>query len=85
MVALARVVVKGLRRVAIVGDRFETQPIFRQFKDELPAVAAELEVMDLTGLPMAELRKRVAALHVPSGDPYPPYLFAAAQVLATRP
>ena len=62
MVAVARVVVKGLRRVAIVGDRFETQPVFRHFKDELPAVAAELEVIDLTGLPMAELRKRVAAL-----------------------
>ena len=62
MVAVARAVVKGLRRVAIVGDRFETQPVFRHFKDELPAVAAELEVIDLTGLPMAELRKRVAAL-----------------------
>ena len=62
MVSVARVVVKGLKRVAIVGDRFETQPVFRHFKDELPAVAAELEVIDLTGLPMAELRKRVAAL-----------------------
>jgi signal transduction histidine kinase/ABC-type uncharacterized transport system substrate-binding protein len=62
MVAVARVVVRGLRRVAIIGDRFETQAVFRHFKDELPAVAAELEVIDLTGLPMAELRKRVAAL-----------------------
>jgi hypothetical protein len=51
-----------LRRVVIVGDRFETQPVFHHFKDELPAVAAELEVVDLTGLPMAELRKRIAAL-----------------------
>ena len=62
MVALARVVVKGLRRVAIVGDRFETHPVFRHFKDELPALSAELEVIDLTGLPMVELRKRVAVL-----------------------
>ena len=62
MVALARVAVKGLRRVAIVGDPFETHPIFPHFKDELPAATAELEVIDLTGLPMAELRKRVAAL-----------------------
>ena len=62
MVALTRVVVKGLRRVAIVGDPFETHPVFRHFKDELPAATAELEVIDLTGLPMAELRKRVAAL-----------------------
>lgn len=62
MVSAARVVVKGLKRVAIVGDRFETQPVFRHFKDELPTVAAELEVIDLTGLPMVDLRKRVAAL-----------------------
>ena len=62
MVAVAGVVVKGLRRVAIVGDRFETHPLFPHFKDELPAVAAKLEVIDLTGLPMAELRKRVATL-----------------------
>ena len=62
MVAVARVVVKGLRRVAIVGDHFDTHPVFRHFQDELPAVATELEVIDLTGLPMAELRKRVAAL-----------------------
>ena len=62
MAAVARVVVKRLRRVVIIGDRFETQPVFHHFQDELPAVAAELEVIDLTGLPMAELRKRVAAL-----------------------
>ena len=62
MVKVARVVVKGLRRVAIVGDRFETHPVFRHLKDELPAVAAELEVIDLTGLSIAEVRKRVAAL-----------------------
>jgi hypothetical protein len=35
MVAVARVVVRGLRRVAIIGDRFETQAVFRHFKDEL--------------------------------------------------
>jgi signal transduction histidine kinase len=62
MVAVARIVVKGLGRVAIVGDPFQTQPIFRHFKDELPAVASRLEVIDLTGLPMLELRNRVAAL-----------------------
>jgi ABC-type uncharacterized transport system substrate-binding protein len=62
MATVARVAVKRLRRVVIVGDRFETQPVFHHFRDELPAVAAELEVVDLTGLPMAELRKRIAAL-----------------------
>ena len=62
MLAAARVVVPDLVHVAIVGDRFETQVAFAHFKNALPAVAAELNVIDLTGMPMAELRKRVATL-----------------------
>jgi signal transduction histidine kinase len=62
MVSAARAIVPGLQQVALVGDRLETQVAFAQFKDQLPAVQAEIEVLDLTGLPMAELRKRVAAL-----------------------
>lgn len=62
MVAAARAVVPDLKHVAIVGDRFEDQTAFAHFKDEMPAVAAELDTIDLTGLPMAELRERVAAL-----------------------
>lgn len=62
MVSAARAIVPGLRQVALVGDRLETQVAFAQFKDQLPAVRTELDVLDLTGLPMAELRERVATL-----------------------
>lgn len=62
MMTSARAVVPDLQRVAIVGDRLETQPTFLGFIDEIKNVASEVEIIDLTGLPMNELRKRVAAL-----------------------
>ncbi|RUM95767.1 histidine kinase [Pseudaminobacter arsenicus] len=62
MVLAARAVVPNLRHVAVVGDSFEDQLVFKHFKDEVPAVARELDLIDLTSLPMAELRNRVASL-----------------------
>jgi signal transduction histidine kinase len=61
-VAAARALVPDLKRIALVGDTFERQPFRRHFAQELPQFTAELEFIDLSGLPMAELRKRVAAL-----------------------
>ena len=65
MMASARAVVPDLKRVAFVGDAWETQSAYRQWKDEIPTVTKGLEVTDLTGLPMRELREKVAVL---SGD-----------------
>jgi signal transduction histidine kinase len=62
MVAAARSVVPGLRRVALVGDRLEEQPVFAHFREALPAVAETLQVIDLTGMSMAALKTRVATL-----------------------
>jgi signal transduction histidine kinase len=62
MVAQAQVLIPDLKRIALVGDPLERQTFYQPFKDELPKVAAELEVIDLTGLSMSELRKRVATL-----------------------
>lgn len=64
MVAAARAVVPHLEHVAIVGDRFDTLPAiaFRHFADEMKDLGPQLEVTDLTGLPMAELKTRVASL-----------------------
>jgi signal transduction histidine kinase len=61
-VTAARALVPDLQRVALVGDPLERQPPRRHFAQELPLIAAEFELIDLTGLPMAELRRRVAAL-----------------------
>jgi signal transduction histidine kinase len=45
-----------------VGDRLDTQTAYAHFEAGLPALAATLDVIDLTGLSMVELKRRVAAL-----------------------
>src|SRR5215510_13457491 len=62
MMIAARAVVPDLERVALVGDPLERQPVWRHFIDEIPIATANVEVIDLFGQPMRELRKRVAAL-----------------------
>ena len=62
MVSAAERVVPGLEHLAIVGDRLEEQASFRRFVEEMPALAQRYDIIDLTGLPMEELRKRVATL-----------------------
>jgi signal transduction histidine kinase len=61
-VDIARRLMPNLKRLALVGDVLDRQNFRRHFKDEIPAVASELEIVDLTGLRMADLRARVAAL-----------------------
>jgi signal transduction histidine kinase len=58
----ARVLVPDLLHIAIVGDLLDNLPAYRHFKEEIPIVARDLDVIDLTGLTMEELRKRVSAL-----------------------
>ena len=61
-VTAARALVPNLRRIALVGEPFERQPFRRHFSQELASLAAEVEFIDLLGLPTAELRTRVATL-----------------------
>ena len=58
----AKALVPGLKRIAVVGDRLEEQTYRRHYKNELPTIDKDVEFIDLTGLPMEELRKRVATL-----------------------
>ena len=46
----------------MVGDPLERQTFFRHFTDEIPAVAAQVEIVNLMDLPLAELAKRLAVL-----------------------
>ena len=62
MVTVARTLVPDIKRIALVGDPPENQTYYRDLKKEIPIVAADLEFIDLTGLAMSELRKRVAVL-----------------------
>jgi signal transduction histidine kinase len=60
-VNLARALVPGLKRIALVGDVPLLHLVRGGFSDEIPALAAEVEIIDLRGLRMAELRQRIAA------------------------
>jgi signal transduction histidine kinase len=62
MITSARAVVADLKRVAFVGDAWESQTAYRDWKEEIPVATAGLEVIDLIGLPMRELRERVSVL-----------------------
>ena len=59
-VTAARALVPNLKRIALVGDSWERQAIRGHYKEEISALAAQLEVIDLFGLPMkvASQRKR---------------------------
>ena len=59
---LARMLMPGLKGIALVGDVPLPQHVRAGFNDEIPALAAEVEIIDLRGLRMAELRQRIAAL-----------------------
>jgi ABC-type uncharacterized transport system substrate-binding protein len=61
VVIAAKALVPNLKHIALIGDPFERQS-WRQFRSELPLFADQVGYIDLMGLPMAELRKRVATL-----------------------
>ena len=61
-VIIARALMPSLKRIALVGDVPRPQNVRAHFKEEIPALATEVEIIDLRGLRMAELRQRVAAL-----------------------
>jgi signal transduction histidine kinase len=58
----ARILVPGLKSIALVGDPLDRQTFRHHFRQEVQTVSAEVNLIDLTGWPMAELRKRVSAL-----------------------
>ena len=61
-VTTAQALVPNLKRIALVGDPWERQAVRKHYKDEIAALADQFEFIDLLGLPMTEIRKRVAVL-----------------------
>src|SRR3954452_8629502 len=62
MVKVARIIIPNLKAVAIAGNPLERQTFYRHFIDEIPDIAAQLEIINLMDLPLAELAKRLAVL-----------------------
>jgi signal transduction histidine kinase len=58
----ARAVVPNLDTIFLVGDPWDSQVIFHNWKDQIHSAAAGLSVVELVGLKMRELRERVAVL-----------------------
>jgi signal transduction histidine kinase len=62
IVATADALIPGLKRIVLAGSRIEPGGWREDFLDDLPDVRARFEVIDLTGLSMAELRQRLTEL-----------------------
>jgi signal transduction histidine kinase len=62
MVKAARTIIPNLKRLVLVGNPFEGAVYYSQFAREIPELSVEFEIVDLMGLPVAEIRQRVAAL-----------------------
>jgi signal transduction histidine kinase len=58
----AKAFVPGLKRIVVVGDPLDEQTYRRHYTNDLLAIDKDVELVDLTGLPMNELRNRVATL-----------------------
>ena len=62
MLKAARAVVPKLQHVAILGDNWNVQTAFRHLGEQIPKSTPELEIIDLVGRPMRDLKKRAANL-----------------------
>src|SRR5215813_5234942 len=70
IVATADALIPGLKRVVLAGSRIQPGGWRQDFLDDLPDVRARFEVIDLTGLPLAELRQRLTELRSDSAVVY---------------
>jgi signal transduction histidine kinase len=60
--AAARDLVPGLKRVVHVGSPWQRQPFFHFLAHQLPELRKQVEVEDLAGLTLEEMKRRVSAL-----------------------
>ena len=58
----ARALVRNLRQVALVGDPLDRQPFRGHFLGDLTSAAVNLEIINLLGLPLEQVKKSVASL-----------------------
>jgi signal transduction histidine kinase len=58
----ARALVRNLRHVALVGDPLDRQPFRGHFLGELASASVNLEIINLLGLPLEQVKKSVASL-----------------------
>jgi signal transduction histidine kinase/ABC-type uncharacterized transport system substrate-binding protein len=62
MIKAARAILPDTERFALVGDRLESQLYYSQFAEEIADYSRKFEFIDLTGMPLDEVKQRVAIL-----------------------
>ena len=62
MVDVARQLVPDLKQVVLIGDRLGTKGYWQFFAEDVPEIAKHFAVVDLTGLPIVDVKQRVSAL-----------------------
>jgi signal transduction histidine kinase len=62
VVLSARAIVPNLKRIALVGTRYDKDPFRPHFSEELSSLAGEVEFINLLDLPLSEVEKQVAVL-----------------------
>jgi signal transduction histidine kinase len=62
LVKSARALVPDLGQIAVVGEPLERQPLRSHYRQDIRQVAKDLNINNLTGLPLNEIEKRVAIL-----------------------
>jgi signal transduction histidine kinase len=62
MIKATQLLLPRTRRIAIVGDPFPKQLYYTNFPEEIASLRQQFEFIDLTGLPLDEVRQRVARL-----------------------
>jgi signal transduction histidine kinase len=62
MIKGAKSLLPDTTRLALVGDRLENQLYYSRFARELVDYSKDFQFIDLTGLPLAEVKQRVATL-----------------------
>jgi hypothetical protein len=67
MMPTARAVVPDLQRIAFVGDPLETQTVYRHWKSDIPGATVGLQIIDLQGLRLPNVRQRFASLRLEGG------------------
>jgi len=62
MVKAGQMIVPNLKRLVLVGNPFEGAVYYPQFAKEIRELSVAFEIVDLMGLPVSQIRRRVATL-----------------------
>ncbi len=72
LVKAAQFIVPDLAQIALIGGPLDHQPLRRHYQNEIKQLPKDLNVIDLTGLPLGEVMKRVATLPRDAAIAYTP-------------